>query len=420
MKISAYSLYNTHMIDFVVLELKAGDGGHGKVSFRREWRVPKGGPDGGDGGDGGSIIIKVNQDLSTLDALAGKKLIQASSGEAGNKRKRSGRKGEDLVVEVPPGTVIWQITENQAAHQRRLRVGIQQIAKRGEIRTSQYELEKEGQSIPALPDDEVLDSQKIDLVLKNTQFDPEQLGLIKLASLSTTADKITICQGGVGGRGNTHFKSSTRTTPFNAEYGSQGERRVVVFELKLLADIGLVGYPNAGKSTLLSRLTKARPKIAAYPFTTLEPHLGIYQHPNSGKELVLADIPGLIKGAHQGKGLGFQFLRHIENCQGLLFVLALDEVQLANQLIQPAAVAKELWQQYEQLKGELKAYKRHLEDKQQIVFLNKADLYTAEMMTAAQQEFAAHQVQLIVASAATGTGLADLHQRLLAATTPKS
>lgn len=402
------------MIDFVILELRAGDGGHGKVSFRREWRVPKGGPDGGEGGDGGNITIRVSHDLSTLDALSGKKMIQASAGEAGGKRKRSGRRGQDLLIEVPPGTIIWQITENQIAHQRRLRIGLEKCAKQSEVQMEQYELEKEGQPIPDRVIDELMDPEKIDLVAHSTQFDVEELELVQLADLKSDAADITICQGGFGGRGNTHFKSSTRTTPFNAEYGSWGERRVVVFELKLLADIGFVGYPNAGKSTLLSRLTKAQPKIAAYPFTTLEPHLGIYQHPSSGKELVLADIPGLIKGAHRGKGLGFQFLRHIENCQGLLFVLALDEAQLANQLTQPAEVAKELWQQYEQLKGELKAYKRHLEDKQQIVLLNKADLYTAEMMTAAQQEFASHKVQLVVASAATGAGLADLHKSLLA------
>lgn len=401
------------MTDFVIIELQAGDGGKGKVSFRREWRVPRGGPDGGDGGDGGSIVIKVVSTLSTLDAMAGKKIIKASPGGNGDKRKKSGRKAQDVIIEVPPGTVVWQITENQTAHRRRLRSGIEKLAKRSEVYFEKYELEKEGQQVPTQEKDDLLDPEKIGQVLRNKQFKPKKDGLIELLNLADEGTRVTICQGGFGGRGNTHFKSSTRTTPFIAEHGSLGEKRALVFELKLLADIGFVGYPNAGKSTLLSRLTKARPKIAEYPFTTLEPNLGIYQHPQSGHQFVMADIPGLIEGANQGKGLGYQFLRHIENCQTLLFLLALDDEQLSKQKDHPGEVVTALWEQWQKLNDELKDYRDELANKQKMVLLNKIDLYSDEVVRLATKKFKEHGLDLQPISAATGDGLANLHQHLL-------
>ena len=251
------------MIDYAKIYIKAGDGGDGKVGFRREKYISKGGPDGGDGGDGGSVYLVVNKDLNTLTPFQFKKKFEAERGQAGGKAKKHGKDGVDLIIEVAPGTSV--------------KIG----------------------------------SREFDMI--------------------RVEDKVCVAHGGKGGLGNWQFRSSTNTTPMVAEKGTLGEEREVTLELKLLADVGLIGLPNAGKSTLLSVLTKARPKIANYPFTTLEPNLGVViigkgselEHrkvPNL-KALVLADIPGLIEGASRGKGLGHTFLRHVERCGLLVHVL---------------------------------------------------------------------------------------------------
>lgn len=242
-------------IDYTKVELTAGNGGAGAVSFRREKYIPKGGPDGGDGGRGGHIIFQADSNLHTLQDVRYRKLYRAENGAKGTGARKTGRNGTDVIVPVPIGTLIKGAGE-------------------------------------------------ADIV----------------ADLVAEKQQVIVCRGGDGGRGNTHFKSSTRQAPQKAQPGKPGESGSFEIELKVLADVGLVGLPNAGKSTLLARLSAARPKIADYPFTTLEPHLGIVKY-NEYQSFVMADIPGLIEGASAGKGLGHQFLKHVERNKVLLYLI---------------------------------------------------------------------------------------------------
>jgi GTP-binding protein len=233
-------------VDRVKIEVQAGNGGDGCLSFRREYRVPRGGPDGGDGGHGGSVLIVAKVGVDSLNALGQRKFWRAERGTNGSGANRHGRNGEDLVIEVPPGTVIID-------------------AKEGYV----------------------------------------------IKDLTAEGESVIAARGGKGGYGNTHFKSSTHQAPRETTPGGEGEKRELILELKVIADVGLIGKPNAGKSTLLSRLSRARPEIAAYPFTTKHPNLGLVQI-DYDRTFVLADIPGLIEGAHAGVGLGHDFLRHVE------------------------------------------------------------------------------------------------------------
>ncbi len=240
-------------LDEVHIFVKAGDGGRGCVSFRREKYVPRGGPNGGDGGHGGSVIVRASVHWATLAHLYNRHHVKAGRAEHGRGSNQSGAAGEDALIEVPLGTVI-------------------------------------------------------------RDFDTGEL----LADLVGDGESAVVARGGRGGRGNQHFATPTRQAPRFAEAGEAGQERHIALELKLLADVGLVGLPNAGKSTLLSRISAARPKISDYPFTTLEPHLGVVSRSGGARSLVFADIPGLIAGAHEGAGLGHRFLRHIERCRVLI------------------------------------------------------------------------------------------------------
>ncbi len=277
-------------VDKVVVRVKAGNGGDGAVSFRHEIYVDKGGPDGGDGGKGGSVILVADPNENTLVHLRFKPELAAQPGTAGAKAKRHGRNGEDLLVNVPVGTQV---------------------------------------------------------------YDGDEL----IADLVELGQKALIARGGDGGYGNAHFKSSTRQAPTIAEIGEKGEQKELTFELKLLADVGLVGFPNAGKSTLLSVVSNAKPEIADYPFTTLTPNLGVADIDDSS--LLIADIPGLIEGASQGKGLGDEFLRHVERTQVLLHLIDIYEDNVAKA--------------YETINGELKAYSKKLSKRPQIIVLTKIE-----------------------------------------------
>src|SRR5687767_13238770 len=284
-------------IDEAQIHVKAGDGGNGCVSFRREKYVPKGGPDGGDGGDGGSVVLVADPNKGTLLDFAGKHHWHAKRGEAGMGKKMAGEDGPNLVVNVPPGTLVFDLDKG-----------------------------------------------------------------LMLSDLDQPEKRVVVAKGGKGGRGNWHFKSSTNQTPRYAEPGTEGEERNLRLELKLIADVGLVGMPNAGKSTLLRAISAARPKVADYPFTTLEPQLGIVELVGD-RRMVVADIPGLIEGAHFGAGLGTDFLRHIERTKILVHLLDLFPMDGSD----PA-------ENYRKIRGELEAFSHALANKREIVAANKMDL----------------------------------------------
>jgi GTP-binding protein len=312
-------------LDIIVI---AGDGGDGCVAFRREKYVSRGGPAGGDGGHGGSVYLQADESLNTLQHLAGHHHWKAERGHHGQGKDCHGRKGEDIIVRVPPGTII---------------------------RDADY-----------------------DLLLRD---------------LTAPGEKVCVAEGGRGGRGNSRFATATHQTPREAEPGQPGQRRKLHLELKLIADAGLIGKPNAGKSTLISRLSAAHPKIADYPFTTLTPCLGIVEIANF-RRFVMADIPGLIEGAHKGAGLGDEFLRHVERTRLLVHM-----VDICPPTGDPA-------DDYRAIRGELAQYSPALADKPELIVANKMDLTDADAHLAAFGEAIGQEV--IAISAVTGRGLAQL------------
>jgi len=284
------------LIDEATIEVQAGRGGDGAVSFRREAYVPKGGPDGGDGGDGGSVYLEATRGVDTLLDMAGRHHWRADDGKAGRGKSRTGGKGKDLVIRVPPGTMVHDAADG-----------------------------------------------------------------MMLADLAAVGDRLCAAKGGRGGFGNEHFKSATNQVPRRATPGQPGEQRSLDLVLKLIADVGLIGKPNAGKSTLLAHISRATPRIADYPFTTLEPQLGIAEI-TGHRRIVLADIPGLIEGAHRGAGLGLTFLRHIERTRLLVHVLEIDPLD-----------GSDVVDNFHAINDELRRYSPTLADKPQIVALNKMD-----------------------------------------------
>nr|MBP9819576.1 50S ribosome-binding GTPase [Candidatus Woesebacteria bacterium] len=405
--------------------------------------APKGGPDGGNGGDGGSVIIRATRKRATLQHLASKTSFEAQAGQIGGRKNQAGAKGEPIILDVPVGTQVILIAENTIGEKRRRRLGLGRLLKRDEVPRPVYELEQDGQPIPyrepdwCLPlgsqvaaesDEETQqpdqESQLASFFSKSARvlLRSDKVFRLRVADLLEDGEEIVICQGGFGGRGNDMFKNSTRQIPLLAEYGSFAERRGVLLELKLLADIGLVGFPNAGKSTLLSVVTKARPKVASYPFTTLEPNLGVlssdwYTHgtkqtDETPRELVMADIPGLIEGASEGKGLGFDFLRHIEHCRVVQYVLALEESVLFDQELTDDEKAQRLVLQHEQLAAELRNYQPELAERPSLVTVNKLDLYSPELQQIIKSKFAEKAIDVILFSAATHDGIAEVANRL--------
>src|SRR5512139_1539695 len=323
-------VYNDVMfIDQVEIHVKSGKGGDGMVHFRREKFVPQGGPDGGDGGKGGDVVFEVKPTLNTLSSFRQNQKFKAEPGVNGGPSQMTGRNGKDLIIYVPPGTVMFD-------------------AETGEL----------------------------------------------IGDLTEPGQKLTICKGGRGGRGNQHFATSRNQVPRTAEKGAPPEEKHLRLELKLIADIGLIGVPNAGKSTLLSVLTNARPKIAAYPFTTLEPNLGV-ANIDDDTTVVLADIPGLIEGASQGAGLGHDFLRHIQRTRVLIHLLdGLSEDPVAD---------------FSQINSELSLFDPNLGRKPQVVALNKIDQPDVqERLADIQKKFKELNVELMTISALARTNTREL------------
>jgi GTP-binding protein len=321
-------------IDEATIQVKAGDGGNGSAAMRREDGVPRGGPSGGDGGNGGSVLVEADPQLSTLLDFKYRRHYKAERGEDGRTKDQYGAAGEDLVLRVPVGTVIYDDATGEA-----------------------------------------------------------------LADLAAAGQRFAIARGGTGGRGNIHFKTPWNQAPRTAEPGTPGEERTVRLELKLLADVGLLGYPNVGKSTFISAVSRARPKIADYPFTTLVPNLGMVRLSDE-RSFVIADIPGLIEGAADGAGLGHEFLRHVERCRVLLHIV--EDSYTTGPERSPLA-------DHDTLNRELARHAPGLADKPQVVALNKIDAGThkapVEDHVAA---FARRGIVLHPMSAANGQGVKEV------------
>ena len=316
-----------NFIDQVKINCRSGAGGKGSVHFRREKFVPKGGPDGGDGGRGGHIILKGNKQLWTLLHIRYKKHVIAGNGKPGEGGNRSGAQGNDIILEVPLGTIAKDVET---------------------------------------------ESVKVEII--------------------TDGHEEILTSGGMGGLGNDHFKTATKQSPRYAQPGEAGIDEWVTLELKLLADVGLVGFPNAGKSTLLSSVSEAKPEIADYPFTTLVPNLGVVSFKDY-KSFVMADIPGLIEGAAEGKGLGIRFLRHVERNSILLFVISCE--------------AKNIMEEYNILLNELKKYNPELIDKKRILAISKSDLLDEELKNEIQKELP-DEIPNVIFSSVNRNGIDEL------------
>lgn len=384
------------MIDEVIFSVKGGDGGDGLVHFRREKYVPRGGPDGGNGGNGGSVFLVSDPNLTTLRFFSGKDRFTAQKGRHGGKAKKHGEDGEDISLRVPVGTEVYELGSVNGNLLGRKRYAIEnseyieRSARRFVLRQAQDS---------AWPSDQ----------RKFVHLPPREEEK-KIADLDKPDMRVCVARGGRGGRGNWHFKSPTNTTPRTAEPGAPGETRWLRLSLKVLAQVGLVGLPNAGKSTLLSILTAARPSIAPYPFTTVSPNLGVMK--SGSASLVVADIPGLIEGASRGKGLGIAFLKHIERCELLVYVL-FPEDWVLGLASEERNLGEILWQQREQLRAELAAFSPQLPHLPSIRVLNKIDLLSDEEIKDIRRSFRAKRVAIIPISAATLANISALRRAIV-------
>lgn len=337
-------------VDHIRIYAKAGKGGNGLASFRREKFVPRGGPDGGDGGDGGSVILEVSTSTNDLRAFFYDPKLLATDGMPGMHARKHGRNGKTVIGKVPPGTIVYR---SNAANMQEATW-----------------LEREGDGIE----------------------------LEQIADLTEPGSQFILCQGGKGGRGNWHFRTATDQAPLKFEPGTEAETGVFFLELRRIADAGLVGYPNAGKSTLLGAISRATPKVASYPFTTLQPVVGVVEFEDYSR-CVVADIPGIIEGASENRGLGHEFLRHIMRCRVLLFVV--DMTGLEHDPVEAIQT----------LRKEVKLYSEELAERPWVILANKMDDSNAEEHLAIlRQRFP--KIEILPISAAMGDGLPAFKERL--------
>jgi GTP-binding protein len=336
-------------VDRIKVFAQAGSGGRGSVSFRREKFVPKGGPDGGDGGRGGDVILRADRHVDNLSNLFYEPIIKAKNGGHGMGKKMHGRSAPAKIVKVPVGTIVW------------------------------------------LAEDRKRPTPNVERSISNAED--------MIVDLTRDGQEFVLCQGGAGGKGNVHFKSSRNRAPREYTEGEEGEQGHFLLELRTIADAGLVGYPNAGKSTLLRKISAARPKVAAYPFTTLHPIIGVVDF-SGYRWATIADIPGLIEGAHRGLGLGHEFLRHITRCRIFLFVVDVAGSEARNPV-----------EDLQQLRKELDLYDPLLSQRPWFVIANKMDLPNApENLNALRKKFP--KIDIIPVSAAKGEGIEELKKRL--------
>ncbi len=343
-------------VDRIKVFAQAGSGGRGSVSFRREKFVPKGGPDGGDGGRGGDVILRADRHVDNLSNLFYEPIIKAKSGGHGMGKKMHGKSAAPKVVKVPVGTIVWKDEGGRRRDEKKI----------AEANTSSFNLHP---------------------------------STFLIVDLTRDGQEFVLCEGGAGGKGNVHFKSSRNRAPRQYTEGEEGESGHFLLELRTIADAGLVGYPNAGKSTLLRKVSAARPKVAAYPFTTLHPIIGVVEFPEYGRATI-ADIPGLIEGAHRGLGLGHEFLRHITRCRIFLFVVDVAGSEGRNPV-----------EDVQQLRKELDLYDSRLSERPWFLIANKMDLPAAEEnLKALRKKFP--KIDIVPISAAQGEGIEDLKKKL--------
>jgi GTP-binding protein len=354
-------------VDRVKIFAQAGSGGRGCVSFRREKFVPKGGPDGGDGGSGGDVILKADRHVDNLSNLFYEPIIKARNGGHGMGKKMAGRAGASKIVKVPVGTIVYEDEGGKES-----------------VILSEVEGSRDVTSKLAQRDSSTS--------LGMTSAEP-------IVDLIHDGQEFVLCRGGEGGKGNVHFKSSRNRAPRQYTEGEEGEQGYFLLELRTIADAGLVGYPNAGKSTLLRRISAAQPKVAAYPFTTLHPVIGVVEFPGYRRATV-ADIPGLIEGSHRGLGLGHEFLRHITRCRILLFVVDVAGSEGRNPV-----------QDLQNLRREIDLYDARLSERSWFVIANKMDLPGAgENLRALRKTFP--KTDIVPISAAKGEGIEKLKGKL--------
>ena len=362
-------------LDRVKVFAQAGTGGRGSVSFRREKFVPKGGPDGGDGGRGGDVILRADRHVDNLSNLFYEPLIKAKNGGHGKGKKMAGRAGVNRIVNVPVGTLVYELPDGDHTSRQ-----TDQTSERP-IPNAEYE------------------------TANGNQFaiHAAQSAIERLVDLNQDGQEFVLCRGGAGGKGNVHFKSSRNRAPRQYTEGEEGEQGYFVLELRTIADVGLIGYPNAGKSTLLRRISAARPKVAPYPFTTLHPIVGVIEFPGYQRATV-ADIPGLIEGAHRGVGLGHEFLRHITRCRILLFVVDVAGSEGRNPV-----------EDLQNLRREINLYDPTLTSRPWLIVANKMDLPDAKKnLEAIRQKFP--KIEILPVSAATKEGIDALKDNLAAMT----
>ena len=362
-------------VDRIKVFAQAGNGGRGSVSFRREKFVPKGGPDGGDGGRGGDVILRVDSHVDNLSNLFYEPIIKAKSGGHGRGKQMHGRSAPDKIVKVPVGTVVFPAEKGRELGENEQRSG------------------HNDEQRPFPDESGTADSS---LALINSQANRKPL-----ADLTKDGEEFVLAQGGKGGKGNVHFKSSRNRAPRQYTEGEEGEQGHFLLELRTMADAALVGYPNAGKSTLLRKISAARPKVAAYPFTTLHPVVGVVEF-GGYQRATIADIPGLIEGAHRNVGLGHDFLRHITRCQLLVFV-----VDVAG------SEGRSPVEDLQNLRREIDLYDRRLSKRPWFIVANKIDLPSAqENLDPMRKRF--RSTKMIPVSAETGEGIDGLKEQLAA------
>jgi GTPase len=364
-------------VDRIKVFAQAGNGGRGSVSFRREKFVPKGGPDGGDGGRGGDVVLHADRHVDNLTNLFYEPIIKAKNGSHGKGKKMAGRTGANKIVKIPVGTIVWRAGEEQ----RPTPINREQAlnAQRPALNPNQSPL----RTPPASAKATAARQSEMDLIV----------------DLTRDGEEFVLCHGGKGGKGNVHFKSSRNRAPRQYTDGEEGEHGYFLLELRTIADAGLVGYPNAGKSTLLRRISAARPKVAPYPFTTLHPVVGVMELPGY-RQATIADIPGLIEGAHRGIGLGHEFLRHITRCPILIFV-----VDVAG------SEGRHPVEDLQNLRQEIDLYDPTLSSRPWLVAANKMDLPDAnENLEILRQKFP--RISILPISAAKGEGIDALKKAL--------